>query len=71
MIAGEWVLYKEYDSYVSICNPNDCLSAISKDELLKHFRTYSWFEDEDRDKLCETFRQRSLNDNEYNFDDFV
>ena len=67
----EWILYKEYNDFNSVCNPNDCLCAISKEELLERFKTFSWFKDEEREKLCETFRQRSLNDDPYNFDDFV
>lgn len=54
-----------------ILTDNDCLYAISKEELLKRFKTFSWFKDEEREKLCETFRQRSLNDDPYDFDDFV
>lgn len=67
----EWILYKEYNDFNSVCNTNDCLCAISKEELLERFKTFSWFKDEEREKLCETFRQRSLNDDPYNFDDFV
>lgn len=67
----EWVLYKEYDSYVSTCHPNDCLSAVNRKELLEHFRTFSWFEDEDRERLCRTFRQRGIDDTEYDFEDFA
>lgn len=70
--SGEWILYKEYNDYCSICHPNDCISAVSYEEMLDHFRTYFWFEDYDREKLCRTFRQRSLDDNPYgDFDDYV
>ena len=37
----EWGLYKEYNGFDSVCNPNDCLCAISKEELLKRFKTFS------------------------------
>lgn len=67
----EWVLYKEYNDYKSICHPNDCLCGISKEELLERFKTFSWYKEEDRENLCQAFRQRSLGDNEYNFEDFV
>ena len=66
-----WVLYKEYDDYASVCNPNDCLSAVSYKQLMNEFRTYSFYEGLDREMLCRTFRQRSIEDNPYEFEDFV
>lgn len=69
--AGEWVLYKEYNSYQSVCAPDDCLRAVSREDLMKEFREYSWFKDEEREKLCRTFRQRAIDTNEYEVDDFV
>lgn len=41
---GQWVLYKEYDSYKSICHPNDCLRAYSCEELPKGYKQKSLFE---------------------------
>jgi hypothetical protein len=55
-----WILYKEYNDYVSICHPNDCLSAISYEEVLEELRTYTFYEGMDREKLCKAFRHRSL-----------
>ena len=66
-----WILYKEYNDYNSTCAPNDCLAAVSYEELMNEFRTYSFYEGMDREKLCRTFRQRSLYDDEYDFEDFV
>ena len=57
----EWILYKEYNDYRSICHPNDCLAAASYEEVLEELKTSSFYENMDRDKLCKTFRQRSLN----------
>lgn len=69
--TGQWILYKEYDDYTSVCNPNDCLAAISYKQVLYEFRNYCFYENEDREKLCRTFRQRSMEDNPYEFEDFV
>lgn len=55
-----WILYKEYNDYISTCNPNDCLSAISYEDVLEELRTYSFYDGMDREKLCRMFRQRSL-----------
>lgn len=41
---GQWVLYKEYDNYKSISHPNDCLCALSSDELPKGYKQKSLFE---------------------------
>lgn len=62
---GEWVLYKEYNDYNSICHPNDCLRAISYDDVIKLVNEF--FPDR---LLHRVFKQRSLNDNTYNFCDF-
>lgn len=74
----EWVLFNEYNDYESVCNPNDCISAISYDQLIESFKTYSFYENIDREKMCRTFRQRSLetefgpNSESYNdFEDFI
>ena len=69
-----WVLYKEYNDYVSICAPNDCLRAVSYEDIMEEFREYSFYEDMDREKLCRTFRQRSLNmtwEESIDWEDFV
>lgn len=42
--VGQWVLYKEYDNYRSICHPNDCLRAYSSGELPKGYKQKSLFE---------------------------
>ena len=55
-----WVLYKEYNDYISVCNPNDCLSAVSYEDVMNELRTYSFYDGMDREKLCKAFRQRSL-----------
>ena len=65
-----WVLYKEYNDYVSTCNPNDCLAGISYEGVMQEFREYSFYDGMDREKLCRMFRQRSL-DSDYDFEDFV
>lgn len=62
---GEWVLYKEYNDYTSICHPNDCLRAINYDDVIKLVNEF--FPDR---LLHRVFKQRSLNDNTYNFCDF-
>lgn len=67
----EWVLYKEYNDYKSVCNPNDCIAAASYEEIINEFKKSSFYEDQDRDMLIRTFRQRSLGDTEYDFDDFI
>ena len=67
----EWILYKEYNDYTSVCNPNDCLAAVSHEELMREFKTFSYYENMDREMLCRTFRQRSLDDNPYEFEDFI
>lgn len=41
---GQWVLYKEYDNYKSISHPNDCLCAISSDELPNGYKQKSLLE---------------------------
>ena len=56
-----WVLYKEYNDYISTCAPNDGLRAVSYEDIMEEFREYSFYEGMDREKLCRTFRQRSLN----------
>ena len=66
----EWVLYKEYNDYRSAVG-NGGLQGISYEELMDSFRTYSFYEGMDREKLCRTFRQRSLDDNPYEFEDFI
>ena len=69
-----WVLYKEYNDYVSICAPNDCLRAVSYEDIMEEFREYSFYEGMDREKLCRTFRQRSLNmtwEESIDWEDFV
>lgn len=66
-----WILYKEYNDYVSTCSPNDCLSALSYEEVIKELKTASFYDGMDRKKLCNAFRQRSLNDNLYEFEDFI
>ena len=69
-----WVLYKEYDDYISTCAPNDCLRAVSYEDIMKEFREYSFYEGMDREKLCRTFRQRSLNmtlEESMEWEDFV
>lgn len=68
--TGQWILYKEYNSYRSVCHPNDCLSAINYDQVLYEFRNYCFYENCDREKLCRTFRQRSIDD-PYDFEDFA
>ena len=40
---GQWVLYKEYDNYRSICHPNDCLRAYSSEELPQGYKQESLF----------------------------
>lgn len=40
---GQWVLYKEYNNYKSICHPNDCLCAYSSDELPNEYKQKSLF----------------------------
>ena len=50
--VGEWVLYEEYNDYTSICHPNDCICAKSKEDMFKDFR--------DSEELCKNFKQRSL-----------
>lgn len=68
-----WVLYKEYNDYSSVCNPNDCLSAISYEDVMDELRTYTFYEGMDREKLCKAFRQRSLHmsyEEEIEWEDF-
>lgn len=74
----EWVLFKEYNDYKSVCHPNDCISAISYNYLIDSFKTYSFYENMDREKMCRTFRQRSLetefgpeSEPYWDFEDFV
>ena len=74
----EWVLFKEYNDYKSVCHPNDCISAISYNDLIDSFKTYSFYENMDREKMCRTFRQRSLetefgpeSEPYWDFEDFV
>ena len=55
-----WVLYKEYNNYISVCHPNDCIAAVSYEDLMKEFREWTYYEGMDREKLCRTFRQRPL-----------
>ena len=68
----EWVLYKEYNDYESIVG-NGGLQGVSYEGMINEFKTYSFFEGMDREKLCRTFRQRSLDDNpyDYDFEDFI
>lgn len=66
----EWVLYKEYNDYKSAVG-NGGLQGMSYEQLIDSFKTYSFYEGIDREMLCRTFRQRSLDDNPYDFDDFV
>ena len=69
-----WVLYKEYNDYISTCAPNDCLRAVSYEDIMEEFREYSFYEGMDREKLCRTFRQRSLNmtwEESIDWEDFV
>ena len=66
----DWVLYKEYNDYRSAVG-NGGLKGVSYEELMDSFRTYSFYEGMDREKLCRTFRQRSLDDNPYDFEDFI
>lgn len=68
-----WILYKEYNDYVSTCSPNDCLSALSYEEVIDELKTASFYDGMDREKLCNAFRQRSLHmsyEEEINFEDF-
>ena len=67
----EWILYKEYND-----NPTGVamggLSGISYEDLMDRFLTFPWFKDEEREMLCRTFRQRSLEDEHGDyFEDFV
>lgn len=66
-----WVLYKEYNNYNSTCNPNDCIAGISYEEVIDEIKNSWSYRNQDRDMLIRTFRQRSLNDTEYNFKDFI
>lgn len=66
---GLWILYKEYNDYISECHPNDCISAYTYDEVIQFIKDYTSYKD--KEGLCRTFRQRSLKDNEYNFEDFI
>ena len=68
-----WVLFKEYNDYDSVCNPNDCLAAVSYEQVMHELRTYSYYDGMDREKLCRAFRQRSLDmsyEEEIDFEDF-
>lgn len=68
-----WILYKEYNDYSSVCNPNDCLSAVSYEDVMHELRTYTFYEGMDREKLCKAFRQRSLHmsyEEEMEWEDF-
>lgn len=68
-----WILYKEYNDYVSVCNPNDCLAAVSYEEVMEELRTFTFYEGMDREKLCKAFRQRSLymtDEESWNWEDF-
>lgn len=69
-----WILYKEYNDYISVCNPNDCLAAVSYEDIMNEFRTFTFYDGMDREKLCKMFRQRSLymTSKEYmDWEDFV
>ena len=66
-----WILYKEYNDYVSTCHPNDCLGALTYEEVIREFRESCFYEKMDREKLVRTFRQRSLNGDDPDFEDFV
>jgi len=58
---GEWVLYKEYNDYTSICHPNDCIRAKSKEDLFREFREEDMFTNfRNSEELCRNFKQRSL-----------
>lgn len=58
---GEWVLYEEYNDYTSICHPNDCICAKSKEDIFREFREEDMFKDfRDGEELCKRFKQRSL-----------
>ena len=66
----EWVLYKEYNDYESVVG-NGGLKGVSYEELINSFRTYSFYDSIDREMPCRTFRQRSLHDKSYDFEDFI
>lgn len=66
-----WILYKEYNDYISVCHPNDCLRAVSYEDIMKEFREYSFYEGMDRELLCKKFRQRSLEGDDKDFEDFI
>lgn len=74
----EWVLFKEYNDYESVCRPNDCIAAINYDKLIESFKTSSFYENMDREEMCRTFRQRSLktefgpdSESYWDFEDFI
>ena len=66
----EWVLSKEYNDYESVVG-NSGLKGVSYEELMNSFRTYTFYDNIDREMLCRTFRQRSLYDDSYDFEDFI
>ena len=66
----EWVLYKEYNDYESVVG-NGGLKGVYYEELMNSFRTYTFYDNIDREMLCRTFRQRSLHDDSYDFEDFI
>ncbi len=47
----DWVLYKEYNDYTSVCAPNDCIAGVSYEDVMEEFRNWSYFEGMDREKL--------------------
>lgn len=58
---GEWVLYEEYNDYTSICHPNDCICAKSKEDIFREFREEDVFRNfRNSEELCRNFKQRSL-----------
>ena len=34
----EWVLFKEYNDYKYVCHSNDCIAAISYNDLIESFK---------------------------------
>lgn len=57
---GLWILYKEYNDYVSECAPDDCISAYNYDEVINAIKTFSFYDNLDRESCCKAFVQRSL-----------
>ena len=71
-------MFKEYNDYKYVCHSNDCIAAISYNDLIESFKNDHFYDNMDREKLCRTFRQRSLetefgpNSEPYwNFEDFI